>query len=391
MEHSPQCDPGRSGGFGVSAPIVQGWCPGAHRPMTSGDGLVVRVRPRLARLEAQQVLGLCALAERFGNGTIDLTNRANLQLRGVQEKDHRSLLVELAELGLLDAEPGIEMRRNMLVTPLYKAHDRTARLAQELIDRLGELPALPAKFGFAIDAGPQRLLASDSADIRLETGTDILILRADGAETGKPVDESNAIDDLIALARWFSEHSSDEVRRMAQVVARRDLPDIWQGVHPAPIGRPLQPGESALGPLFGAAFGQLPARALKELMEASDASALRVTPWRLFLLEGGAAISAPGFVTDGTDPILSTDACAGAPLCPQAQVTTREIARALATRVPGSLHVSGCVKGCARKAPADITLVGQNGRFDLVKQGRAGDEPLQRGLTEKTLMTMEFT
>ena len=28
----------------MSAPIVQGWCPGAHRPMMSGDGLVVRVR-----------------------------------------------------------------------------------------------------------------------------------------------------------------------------------------------------------------------------------------------------------------------------------------------------------------------------------------------------------
>ena len=27
------------------APEVKGWCPGAHRPMMSGDGLVVRVRP----------------------------------------------------------------------------------------------------------------------------------------------------------------------------------------------------------------------------------------------------------------------------------------------------------------------------------------------------------
>ena len=28
----------------AQAPIVQGWCPGALRPMLSGDGLVVRVR-----------------------------------------------------------------------------------------------------------------------------------------------------------------------------------------------------------------------------------------------------------------------------------------------------------------------------------------------------------
>ncbi len=26
---------------------IKGWCPGALRPMQSGDGLVVRIRPRL--------------------------------------------------------------------------------------------------------------------------------------------------------------------------------------------------------------------------------------------------------------------------------------------------------------------------------------------------------
>lgn len=109
------------------------------------------------------------------------------------------------------------------------------------------------------------------------------------------------------------------------------------------------------------------------------------------MLEGGAAIPAPAFVTHASDPLMTTDACPGAPFCPQAQVETRDIARALAPRVPGSLHVSGCAKGCARMGPADVTLIGDNGRFDLVKQGRAGDEPSLRGLTKETLMTMDFT
>ncbi len=375
----------------MSAPIVQGWCPGAHRPMMSGDGLVVRVRPRLARLSAAQALGLCELAERFGNGTIDLTNRANLQLRGVKEADHQPLLAELAALDLLDAEPGIEVRRNILVSPLYETGDLTARLTQQLINRLGDLPALPAKFGFAVDTGPKRLLAGDSADIRLETGAEGLILRADGCETGCRVTEADAIDRAIALAEWFAEHITPETRRMARVVAAQGLPQDWQGSAPAAIGAPLQPGACALGALYGAAFGQLPARRLFGLIEDTGASALRVTPWRLILLEGGAAIPASAFVTDGTDPLMTTDACPGAPFCPQAQVETREIARALAPRVNGSLHVSGCTKGCARMGAADVTLVGRNGRFDLVKQGRAGDEPSQHGLTEETLMTMDFT
>ena len=48
--------------------IVRGWCPGAHRPMMSGDGPVVRIRPRLARLTRDQALGLCDVAEEFGSG-----------------------------------------------------------------------------------------------------------------------------------------------------------------------------------------------------------------------------------------------------------------------------------------------------------------------------------
>ncbi|WP_170417649.1 precorrin-3B synthase [Ruegeria atlantica] len=375
----------------MSAPVVQGWCPGAHRPMMSGDGLVVRVRPRLARLNTEQVLGLCKLAERFGNGTIDLTNRANLQLRGVKEKDHLELLAELAALNLLDSEPSIEVRRNILVTPLYQLSDRTTRLTQELIDRLKELPTLPAKFGFAIDTGPNRLLSADSADIRIEADPEGLILRADGAKTGCAVTETNAIDRLIALAEWFSERFTPETRRMARVVASQDLPAKWQGRAPGDIGSRLQPGSSDLGALYGAAFGQLPARQLSDLMADSGASALRVTPWRLILLEGGAAVHAPDFVTDGTDPLMTTDACPGAPFCPQAQVETRKVARTLAAQVTGSLHVSGCAKGCARMGPENVTLVGKDGRFDLVKNGCAGDEPSQRGLTPETLMTMDLT
>lgn len=86
--------------------------------------------------------------------------------------------------------------------------------------------------------------------------------------------------------------------------------------------------------------------------------------------------------------MLATDACPGAPFCPQAQAETRAIARELAPRVRGSLHVSGCAKGCARYRPADITLVGRDGRFDLVKQGGAGDEPTMRALTATDLLRL---
>lgn len=65
----------------MSAVAIKGWCPGALRPMLSGDGLVVRVRPHGGRLAATQAAGIAELAARHGNGLIDVTSRANLQVR----------------------------------------------------------------------------------------------------------------------------------------------------------------------------------------------------------------------------------------------------------------------------------------------------------------------
>jgi precorrin-3B synthase len=46
-----------------------------------------------------------------------------------------------------------------------------------------------------------------------------------------------------------------------------------------------------------------------------------------------------------------------------------------------TLHVSGCAKSCASSAAASVTLVGRDGRFDLVRNGKAGDAPLLFGLS----------
>jgi precorrin-3B synthase len=35
--------------------------------------------------------------------------------------------------------------------------------------------------------------------------------------------------------------------------------------------------------------------------------------------------------------------------------------------------VSGCAKGCARTAPADLTLVGEGGRYGVVRDGTTRD------------------
>lgn len=366
----------------ATRPPAKGWCPGAHRPMESGDGLIVRVRPPLARITAEQALGLCAAAAEFGSGIIDLTSRANLQLRGVTAATHPPLLESLAALGLLDADPRLEPRRNILTAPLWQPGDDTARVAGDLGARLGELPALPAKFGFAVDAGPGRLLAAASADIRVERGASGgLILRADGAAHGRRVTAEDAASAVVALADWFVESGGSTAGRMARHLRGRPLPDTLAGTEPpAPELPPLTPGLTPLGPALGVAFGQIEAAALARLLRESGAVALRTTPVRVFILEGGRPGDPAGFLAAADDPLLRVEACAGAPFCPSSRVETRELARALAPRVTGRLHVSGCAKGCAHAVPAAVTLVGRDGRFDLVRDGAAWDAPCQRDL-----------
>lgn len=370
----------------MTRPEAKGWCPGAYRPMMSGDGLVVRVRPEFARLDRDQVMGLCAAAKAFGSGVIDLTSRANLQIRGVSEARHEPLLQELDALGLLNDDPELESRRNILMPPLWEKSDDSYRIAKDLMARLGDLPALPAKVGYAVDAGPAPVMQQNSADFRIERDTEGgLILRADGASAGRSVTVETAVDAILEMADWFVATGGTANRRMAAHLSHRALPAEWQTHAPAPATARLVPGQTPVGPVFGVAFGQIDATALERLLRATKAEGLRVTPWRLFLLENASGEATEGFITDANDPLLLADACPGAPLCTAASVETRSIARQLAQHIKGPLHISGCAKGCARPRKCRTTLVGRNGKFDLVRDGLPWDEPLLTGLAPDTL------
>ena len=367
---------------------VKGWCPGAHRPMMSGDGLILRVRPRLGRLSIAQALGLCEIAQRDGNGLIDLTSRANLQLRGVREGTYDTAMQGLADLALLDDNAETETRRNILVTPLWKAGDVTTRLHDALCTRLHALPDLPAKMGVAIDLDRAPVLVRASADFRFERGPrGALILRADGAQHGHAVSEDTAVDALIEMAHWFAECATPDTRRMARLLETHALPADWCSVPPRTARTPITAGRVGIGRAFGAAFGSIDAAALAALMEDSGASGLRCTPWRIFVLEDARRCDPHGFVTQANDPVLRAHACPGAPACTAASVDTRALARTLAPSHPHGLHVSGCDKGCAHPRAAPTTLVGRDGAFDLVENGHPWDAPRQRGLTANDLLT----
>ena len=302
--------------------------------MQSGDGLVVRVRPYGGRLEAAQVAGLAELAERYGNGLIDVTSRANLQIRGVSEQGHRRLIEGLALLGLIDPDPDIEARRNIVVTPFWNSGDETAALAAELEEALADSTLdLPTKFGFAIDDGKSRVLADDSADMRIERDRDGRLLVRDRWRKARP----------LRRARRGREHGAG-ARELVHLppAARRAGEGAWQRIsrparscrqslsgetEPAPVMAASRPGHYPHGALVGFAFGQMLHTTLHQFSGCGHA--LRMTPWRMMLSEGKREMpSGAGLITEPYDPMLRVIACSGAPRCREAHADTRALASA---------------------------------------------------------------
>lgn len=363
-----------------SPPVIKGWCPGALRPMMSGDGLVVRIRPPAGRLTQQQAAGIATLATRCGNGIVDLSNRANVQLRGVAEHHYDTLIDGLRALNLIDPDATVESRRNIMCTPFCTAGDVSAALVAELTIALAspDAPNVSAKFGYAIDLDQTPVLQGAPADIRLEHGADgqVLLCSADHSY-GKPVACGNAVAEMLDLARWSLGHGT----RMARILsAGTPLPDGFDTPRQQ-TGFAPKPGLYRAGALVAAAFGQFDAETLAALAAHGP---LRVTPWRMVLIEGAKALPMlPGLICDPDDPMLRVSACVGAPACEQGHSATRPMARTLARQIAvgQTLHVAGCTKGCALPRAATVTLTATPAGFNLIQNGTADAVPSHIGLT----------
>jgi precorrin-3B synthase len=363
---------------------IKGWCPGALRPMQSGDGLVVRIRPPLGCLTPMQAQAIATAAQTHGNGIIDLSARANLQLRGVTEASHPRMIDDLRAQNLIDPDIETESLRNLIITPFRNA--KTVNFAATLTAALARMPKLPGKFGFALDTGPRPVLTHASADIRVERSTDgRLILRPDGHPLGLPVSDLTA--DAIAMANWFVANGgiTNGRGRMAALVARGTIPPDCTLAPAEPLPTPT-PGLHPDGALVALAFGQMQAETLHAV--AALGHEVRPTPWRMLLLVGATGLpKIPGLITDASDPILRVTACTGAPGCPQGLGDTRQLARQLAPQLAAdqTLHISGCAKGCAHPSAAAVTLTATGRGYDLIRNGTASNTPSLSGLTPQAI------
>lgn len=400
------------------APEIKGWCPSAHRPMASNDGLLIRARLIGSRIDAAQLAAVAETAAQCGNGLIDLSQRAQLQLRGVSETTLAEALRRLDAASLLAHDAEAE-RVNIIAAPLsgldgaFDAHTLAQDLAAALqADEASR--ALPAKFLFAVDGGGDMPLTGVDADISIEPARSVRVaLRIAGAGDRAVIVYANeAIATAVRLARAFVtlRDGAFELRRMKRLVAAIGLDALLAkaGLAAAPCERREKARASFLGvcKAKGASFagvaapsGRFDARdlaALATLARQYGAGELRVTPWRALLLPAPSETAARaiieaterlGLIVSHDDARLAVVACPGAPECPQAQGGTRAalarfapLAQKLAGEDGVGLHISGCAKGCARPGRAPVTLVARAGRFDLVQNGAAADAPQLQGL-----------
>ena len=388
-----------------AAASPRGWCPSLFEPMQSGDGLLLRIKPRAARLDAAAARGLADAARRHGNGAIELTNRGNLQFRGFTVASAVAFAVEAIAAGLADADEAAERRHNVLVSPLA-GHDRdcdasTLTVARALGDALAAgrgLDRLPSKFSFVVDGGGALGLDSVRADVALRAS-------GDGwqVEAGNAAARCGAADaPVLALRLAHAALAHDPPLRPGRCPEHGVNLFRIAGLDREPAVLAAGPAPVAVGPLPGGAcgIGVPPGRLdaallhiLAGLSEQCGDGILRVTPWRSVLLAGlppgGEAMlraALPEALLDPDDPGLLVASCIGAPGCARAARPAPAYAARLGLLLPRGrqgdaiLHVSGCAKGCGHPGPAALTLVGRGGGYDVVRDGRASDQPVLRGL-----------
>ena len=313
----------------LSAPIV---CPGLFYAVPARDGTLSRVRVPGGLLSSQQARAIASLATEFGDGEVQVTNRANLQIRAVQTPLPAAALEQLQALGLAAPIAAVDHLRNIMASPAAgidpKAAIDTRPLVQQLdqyISNQPDLAGLPPKFSIGLDGGEAVSIADRLNDIGFTAaGRDSEVqfrLKLNAGQGGEWVDlgivlpPEQVVTIVAALAGVYLEHEHG-VRdgAMGKKPRLRQLVQHWGGAwfvqqvearlgvrltrsaaggnrsQPSPYAHlgahsQSQPGLSYLGVVV--ALGRLTAPQLYGLADLADRSGrgtLRLTPWQNLLI-----------------------------------------------------------------------------------------------------------
>jgi precorrin-3B synthase len=341
-------------------------CPGIFLLAQMKDGGLARLRLPGGRLSAVQARAVADVARRWGNGVVDLTNRANLQIRGLPAVLPDAAVARLDAAGLVPAMRGADRLRNITADPLSGLDDAVdvgpLVAALDAALQAADLDGLSPKFAFVLDGGGRSRIAGVLHDVGFIACPGGFRLSLGGRLSDEVIAAGDVVDRALAEARAILASGSRRPGRIGRL-------DPWLG----PV--PQRDGAVAL------ALDVPVARADADLLDrlaGLAADGLRLTPWSAVVLPGiaaervAAAVAASGLRTAVG---LRVVACAGSTGCDRGLADTKADGRRLAAAVgdsgAGTVHLAGCSKGCAHPGAADIlALARSDGRYDLHCQAR---------------------
>ncbi|HEY5980320.1 MAG TPA: precorrin-3B synthase [Microlunatus sp.] len=343
-------------------------CPGVLRPHRAEDGAMVRLRLPGGRISAGALRRLGELAAAYGNGILQLTSRAGVQLRGLPDPLPAAFVDAVAAAGVLPALSH-ERVRNIVASPLTGVSGGRADVGPLTVALDAGLVAeaalaeLPGRFLFVLDDG-----RGDVVDLTFDLGyqaggPDGGLVLVGSAERGLPVRTADVVPTLLHLALDFATARADTgAWRVAELPAWMDS----LGLDPitpvrdsaaTPLGR-IGSVASVSVPLARLTLEQ--ARLVEDVVAGGQ---VVITPWRGLVLPGAggrlADLGAGGLVIDDDTAWAQVSACVGGPFCTRARIDTTEIATALVSaggRVPRT-HVSGCERRCGAPTGGHVDLV----------------------------------
>ncbi|MET9246025.1 precorrin-3B synthase [Nonomuraea sp. NPDC003709] len=177
-------------------------CPGALQVHEAADGPLARVRLPGGAISPARLRELAACAADLGSDVIELTSRANVQVRGLRSP--AAFAERIAAAGLLPSQAH-ERVRNIVASPLggrtgpglLDPQPLVAALDRALCSR-PRLAGLPGRFLFAVDEGSGDMLAL-GADVTFFDGRLLLA----GVDAGLAVGADAAAELMIAAAEAF--------------------------------------------------------------------------------------------------------------------------------------------------------------------------------------------
>ncbi|VXD04619.1 Precorrin-3B synthase [Pseudomonas sp. 8Z] len=381
-------------------------CPGLLRIVPALDGGICRVKLPGGVLRSAQARTIAEAAQRCASGVLELTNRSNLQIRGVLPGQESALIDALLAANLGPRVAAADDVRNLMLSPAVgldpQARMDVRPLASQLLDLLQDTPALHVlspKFALQLDGGEALAMREHPHDLWLAAEDDQhLLLGLAGCPTDAPlarIAAAQALELVRELLLLFLDLATPEQRRMRQLLAQIPASELLQRLQ-ARLDFPLQPAPRHWQPsaalvrppagiypqaqpdlcmvVAGAQLGRLQAEqllALAELSEHYGDGELRLTPWQGLLLGNVpvnnaqalmTALSELGVINQTAEPLLGLVACTGSAACARGLADSKQHALHLAEllRTNGArpqVHLSACPRSCASARVQPYTLL----------------------------------